>query len=134
MGISKRKRMAVLDELPPAAPHHAVMKMRQRALVVARNSEKGLWSRYAVGRKETLITYAGRLRKHEEWQQYGALEVAYRPMASGTRYALWVKFKSPQSERFTQHLAAVRADLGAQAWDHGDPDDPGPERGDLPAE
>jgi hypothetical protein len=125
VGISKRKRMAVAAELPPKAPHHTKIKMAQRALTVARNSEKGLWSRYAVGQRPTLETYAGRLRRHEAWQGYGRLEVEYRPMPSGTRWAMWVRFPHPTSTKFTEHLAASVADLGEHmAWEDGDPDDP----------
>lgn len=140
MGLSK-SRMATASELPPAAPHWQVVKMRQRALVVARNSKRGLWSRLATARKrDTLITYASRYRNHPEWQGYGRLEVAYRPMPSGTKTALWVRFVFPESERFNARLDAEAADLGPLAWEEGDEEDPGDEtvtdigEEDLPAE
>jgi hypothetical protein len=127
MGLSK-SRMATAADLPPAAPHHQVVKMRQRALVVARNSKRGLWSRLATAhKKETLVTYASRYRSHPEWQGYGRLEVAYRPMPSGTKTALWVRFVAPESEKFTARMDAEVADLGHLAWEEGDAEDPGDE-------
>lgn len=121
MGVHK-KRMATAAELPPPAPHYMTVKMRQRALVVARNSKKGLWSRYATGKRESLQTYAGRLRRSEEFKGYGPLEVAYRPTPSGTRYALWIRFKDVASAAFDAQVEADAADLGALGWD-GEPDE-----------
>ncbi len=122
-----RKRMVTMSELPPEAPHWQSVKMRQRALVVARNSQNGLWTRYTVSRnRNSLMTYTARLRRHEAWQGFGRLEAAYRPMGSGTRYALWIRFAvASDGRKIAERIAETEEILGPDlSWTGADPDDP----------
>jgi hypothetical protein len=119
------ERLRTVDDIPPGPEHYKRIKVRARALMVARNGRR--WTKYAYyGSKSVAVAQAYKLRQRREFAAIGRLETAQRLDGQSRRWVVYARFAdlaiSPQE--MADQVAAVGGDAVLDAAEAAGPMEP----------